>query len=129
MAKKNVLVFPCGSEIALEIHRSLLHSTHFRLIGANSVDDHGKFVYQDYIDGVPFVTSPDFIPTIKRIIKEWQIDIVYDDTLIVEKKYYNTQLMQFIFQCKNKGKKITLLNSTFRAMNDKYCHKIVTDSI
>ena len=41
---KNILVFPCGSEIALEIYRSLRYSTHFKLIGANSLDDHGKFV-------------------------------------------------------------------------------------
>ncbi len=35
---KNILVFPCGSEIALEVHRSLQYSTHFHLIGANSID-------------------------------------------------------------------------------------------
>jgi hypothetical protein len=43
--KKNVLVFPCGSEIGLEVYRSLKHSIHFNLIGANSVDDHGRVVF------------------------------------------------------------------------------------
>jgi hypothetical protein len=37
--KKNVLVFPCGSEIGLEIHKSLSYSTHFTLVGGSSVDD------------------------------------------------------------------------------------------
>ena len=30
--KKNILVFPCGSEIALEFYRSVHFSPHFRLI-------------------------------------------------------------------------------------------------
>ncbi len=75
--KKNILVFPCGSEIALEIYRSLEFSAHFNLIGASSVDDHGKFVYKNYVDNVPFITSPDFIDDIKRIVREYKIDAVY----------------------------------------------------
>ena len=75
--KKNVLVFPCGSEIALEVHRSLIHSTHFNVIGANSVDDHGKFVFEQYIGGVPFATDINFIPTIKQIVKDYNIDFIY----------------------------------------------------
>jgi hypothetical protein len=78
MAKPlNILVFPCGSEVALEIHRSLEHSIHFNLIGANSVNDHGKFVFDNYIDGLPFANHADFIPALKRIIKEKEIDVVY----------------------------------------------------
>ena len=59
--KKNILVFPCGSEVALEIHRSLRYSSHFNLIGASSVDDHGRFVFESYIDGLPFFTDEGFI--------------------------------------------------------------------
>lgn len=75
--KKNILVFPCGSEIALEVYRSVKDSTHFHLIGASSVDDHGKFVYEDYIGGLPFVSSADFLPIIKKIVKERNIDAIY----------------------------------------------------
>ena len=46
---KNILVFPCGSEIALEIYKSLEFSTHFTLFGASSVKDHGEFIYKNYI--------------------------------------------------------------------------------
>lgn len=74
---QNVLVFPCGSEIAFEIYRSLKHSKHFRLIGANSIADHGKFVYENYIEDVPFIADDKFIPTIKRIVKEYGIDYIY----------------------------------------------------
>ena len=75
--KKNILVFPCGSEIALEIHRALLHSAHFHLIGASSVNDHGKFVFEDYVDGLPFITDENFIPEIKRIVSEKKINAIY----------------------------------------------------
>lgn len=75
--KKNILVFPCGSEIALEVHRSLEHSIHFNLIGGNSIDDHGKFVFKNYIGGIPFANEPDFLPSLKSIILENKIDAIY----------------------------------------------------
>lgn len=78
MAKPlNILVFPCGSEVALEIHRSLENSIHFNLIGANSIDDHGKFVFENYIEGVPFANHVDFITSLKNIIREKEIDVIY----------------------------------------------------
>lgn len=75
--KKNILVFPCGSEIGLDIYSSVKYSTYFYLIGASSVDDHGKFVYEDYIPNIPFVTSPDFIPCMASIVKDRNIEAIY----------------------------------------------------
>jgi hypothetical protein len=75
--KKNILVFPCGSEIGLEVYRSVKNSTHFNLIGANSVDDHGKFVFENYIDGIPFITDPSFIDVMKKVVAENKIDAIY----------------------------------------------------
>lgn len=75
--KKKILVFPCGSEIGLEIYRSLCFSTHVELIGASSTNDHGRFVYSNYIGDIPFSNHPDFINTIKDIVIENSIDAVY----------------------------------------------------
>jgi hypothetical protein len=77
---KKILVFPCGSEVALEIYRSLEHSIHFTLIGANSIDDHGKFVYKNYIGGLPFLHDESFIEKLKQVIIDHQIDAVYPAT-------------------------------------------------
>jgi len=33
----------------------------------------------------------------------------FDDCLLLEKKYVNTQLVAFLFKCFNEGKKLTLL--------------------
>lgn len=75
--KKNILVFPCGSEIALEVYRAVNHSTHFNLIGANSIEDHGQFVFENYIGDLPFITSPDFLEKFRQVICDNNIDAIY----------------------------------------------------
>lgn len=76
-APRRILVFPCGSEIGLEIHRSLRYSTHFELIGASSVDDHGRFVYDTYCGGLPFYDAPDFAEHMDALLHEQRIDAIY----------------------------------------------------
>lgn len=94
MSKKNILVFPCGSEIALDIHSSVKYSTYFNLIGASSVDDHGEFVYEDYIGNLPYVTDPAFISALKRIVEERRIDAIYPamDAVITVTKNHEQEL-------------------------------------
>jgi hypothetical protein len=90
--KKNILIFPCGSEVALEIFRSLEYSAHFYLIGGSSVDDHGKFTFSDYIGNIPFIDDPHFLQSIKRIVKIRKIDAIYpamDKVINVLKKHEN----------------------------------------
>lgn len=77
MERKRILVFPCGSEIGLEIHRSLRFSRHIDLIGGSSVDDHGKFVFKKYIANIPKVTSPELLSALITIVKEYKIDAIY----------------------------------------------------
>jgi len=94
MASKNILVFPCGSEIGLEIHRSLRYSSHVNLFGANSVDDHGRFVYDNYIGDVPDVHEPGFVDHLKKVIQDLSIDVVYPtmDEVIVKTKAHEREL-------------------------------------
>lgn len=74
---KRILIFPCGSEIGLEIHRSMRFSTHFELVGASSIDDHGRFVYSEYISGLPFHNEADFVNQIARLVNDRKIDAIY----------------------------------------------------
>lgn len=92
--KRNILVFPCGSEIGLDIYSSVKYSTYFHLVGASSIDDHGKFVYEEYIPNIPFVTAPDFIPTMAQIAKEHQIEAIYPtmDLVITVLKEHEEEL-------------------------------------
>jgi hypothetical protein len=73
----NVLVFPCGTEIGLEIYRSLKYARDIRLYGGSSVSsNHGKFVYENYIDGIPFFSNPGFENYLNQIIKKYKIDFL-----------------------------------------------------
>jgi len=74
MAKKiNVGVFPCGSEVGLEIHRSLKYYRHFHLCGLNSVDDNGRFAYKEYSGNLPFFRDNNFIPALTDIVRDKDI--------------------------------------------------------
>lgn len=77
---KNIFVFPCGSEVALEVARSLEGDRHFHLIGGASVKDHGRFVFDDIVQDVPWIDSDDFVPYVKKIVAERKIDLVYPAT-------------------------------------------------
>lgn len=72
-----VLVFPCGSEIGLEVHRSLKNIKVVELFGISSISSNaGKYFFQHYHEPFPFITSPDFIPQLNAFIEQHQIDVV-----------------------------------------------------
>lgn len=71
-----VLVFPCGSEIAMEYHKALKDVRYIELWGASSVSDHGEYAYRNYISDAPFVTDPAFGEWLKGIVAEKRIDVV-----------------------------------------------------
>jgi len=74
--KKNIMVFPCGSEIGLEVYRALGKAKEVVLYGASSASDHGEFVYENYISGLPFVSSTQFIIEINHVITKYMIDYI-----------------------------------------------------
>lgn len=89
MDKKRILVFPCGSEVGLEIHQSMQYSTHFELIGVSSLDDHGRFVYDNYVGNVPMHNHPDFLCTLQQLIKEQNIHAIYPTMDAVAETLHN----------------------------------------
>lgn len=92
--KKNVLVFPCGSEIGLEVYRALKFSKDFHLIGGSSVSDHGEFVYEDYIDNIPFIDDERFIDKLNCIIREYGIDMIIPahDSVVLKLAQYSDKI-------------------------------------
>lgn len=120
--KNNILVFPCGSEIALEIHRAVDKSTHFNLIGASSVDDHGKFIYENYIGGVPFISDDNFISSIKKIVDTHSIDAIYPamDAVIEKLKFYEDEIGCKIIASKTETTQICLSKTrTYQVLDKK----------
>ena len=85
MSKKiNVLVFPCGSENALEIYKALRYSVHVNLIGASSIDDIGSLTYENYVGNLPNIKDDSFDMEFEKLIKEKSIDVIFatHDTVI-----------------------------------------------
>lgn len=72
----NVLVFPCGSEIGLEIHAALRHAKDVCLHGASSVSDHGEFVYARYHQITAQADSAELVSQLNALIDAWSIDLV-----------------------------------------------------
>lgn len=77
MKKIRVLVFPCGSENAGEIHQALRYSVHVELHGASSADDHGRFRFSRYHAGLPRIDHPDFDEAFGSLLRTLGIDMVY----------------------------------------------------
>ncbi len=77
MKQIKIMVFPCGSEIGLELHRSLKDIRFIDLYGASSVDDHGRWVYKNYIGDIPFISDPAFVDVLNRYIDELGIDFIF----------------------------------------------------
>jgi hypothetical protein len=97
MKKYNILVFPCGSEIALEVHNSLKYQKDINLIGVSSVNDHGSFVYKDYIGNAPTIYDDNFIKFFKNLVIEKNINFIYPCIDIVIDKFKQNE---FEFNCK-----------------------------
>jgi len=83
--KMNVLVFPCGSENASEIHEALRYSLHVRIVGASSVSDHGEFLFENYYGDVPNIKDIEFEPYFKKLVERENISVVFatHDTVAV----------------------------------------------
>jgi hypothetical protein len=85
MKTLRILVFPCGTEIGLEIHNSLKDIPFIELYGASSADDHGRYVFKRYTGDVPFIGAPGFEGAFRRILEENGIDYVFpahDDVVL-----------------------------------------------
>lgn len=57
-AQHKVLVYPAGTEIGLEIARSLAYSKHFRAVGVNSVLDHSEMLFPELVADAPRADDP-----------------------------------------------------------------------
>lgn len=85
MQKTNVLIFPCGTEIGLELNAALKFEKNVRLFGASSIAGHGEMVFQNYTAGLPFVDSPAFITAFNAFIRENNIQFIFpahDDVVL-----------------------------------------------
>lgn len=77
--QKNVLIFPSGTEIGLEIWNSLKDVVSINLYGISSVkSNHGRLVFKNYIkENLPNVEEKKFIKKLNYIVTKYKIDFIY----------------------------------------------------
>src|SRR4026207_2467495 len=81
----NVLVFPGGTEIGLEIQRALCHCKEVRLHSAGQdVSNHAAYVFaRDFV--VPAITEPNWLESLNQLVEELRIDYIFpahDDVIV-----------------------------------------------
>ena len=91
MKKKNVLIFPAGTEIASEIFNALKYAKDICLYGGTSADDHAEFIFSRLIKGFPYISEERaFVDYLNTVIEDNNIDCVYpahDSVSVVLSKY------------------------------------------
>ena len=75
--RKNILVFPAGTEIAFEIHDALCRSKFVKLFGATSVPCHAEFVFESCAEDVPYPDQPGFLEKMNEVVDRFQIDYIF----------------------------------------------------
>lgn len=73
----NVLVFPAGSEIGLEIERSLRHIRTLKVFGASSVPDHANYAFEFTTKRLPFFNDANFASELLEVINDCEIDFIF----------------------------------------------------
>jgi len=74
--KYHVLVFPCGSQNGVDLNFALRHSLRIKVFGASSVEDHGSFVYKNYIGDLPNINEAIFIERLNEVLLYNKIDFI-----------------------------------------------------
>jgi len=76
--KTNVLIFPCGSENAMDIFDSLKYNIHFQLFGATSQHDHSQMIFpnDNLFIGDLYITQPNFLEELNKLIKLFRIEYI-----------------------------------------------------
>jgi len=77
--RKNILIFPAGSEIGLEIFNSLKFNIHVNVFGASGKPDHARFIYpaDHYDEDDYYIDSPLFLNKFNELLQRWNISYIY----------------------------------------------------
>ncbi len=78
MSKKNILIFPCGAENAIEIYDSLRYNVNFNIFGATSRKDYSSYMFDEeffILDNLN-INNDDFFEKFNKHIDKNNIDLV-----------------------------------------------------
>lgn len=90
----NVLIFPGGSEIGLELNRALSNIKEVNIFSAGSnTTNHAPYVYKNHVQ-ISTIHSKHWINELNNVISKWKIDYIYPayDEIIVTLKENQTKI-------------------------------------
>lgn len=85
MRVRNVLVWPAGTEVGLEIHNALKHCKEVRLFGVGLDNkNHGSFLYESY-EVIPSIYTEGWVESLVELCCRYNIEYIfpaYDDIVV-----------------------------------------------
>jgi hypothetical protein len=75
--KTNVLIFPAGEVLSVELHDALATSVNINLFGASSINRHGPYIFKNYTSGLPLITDDNFLDKFNSLLLEKSIDLIF----------------------------------------------------
>lgn len=116
---KNVLVFSCGAIPAIDINIALRGNKEYKVYGASSYDDHGLYIYENYIGGVPFISAPNFIPEFNAILRRYQIDFIiplHEDMILFFQEHRDEIAATIVSSCYETALLCRYKSKTYQAL-------------
>lgn len=79
MERKNILIFPIGSENGINIFNSIKYNLHFNVFGASGQSDHAEYIVPQerlIIDDGLYINSKNFFNVLNGILDKYKIDLL-----------------------------------------------------
>lgn len=118
---KNVMVFSCGALPAADINFALRGNKDYRVFGASSYDDHGLYIFENYIGNVPFLSDPDFLPKFNAILTQYAIDFViplHEDMILYFQEHKDEVKATVVSSCYETALLCRYKSKTYEALSD-----------
>ncbi len=74
--KKRVLVLNCGTLVATDFNTCLRDNDEFEIWGASVYENHGVYVYKNYINDIPNIKDDDFIEILNQKISKYNFKYI-----------------------------------------------------
>ena len=100
--KKNILVFPSASNLAIEIHYALSKNKNINLIGCSSIENEITKIFNKNLKINRFIGDNGFMEKLNKIIKKHNIDLIYplsDDVNLYFSKNIDKLKCEVILSC------------------------------
>lgn len=120
MKRKNVLIFPAGTEIGYEIFHSLKYCKEINLFGAGQDTlNHAKFIFQNY-HNLPSIYEANWIDAIIQLCQNLHIDYIFpahDDAIVALSRTSNLLPSKVISSPPNACEITRSKSRTYQALN------------